>query len=156
MRLKGKKNGLRRQWLDHTHDYNFVSVCVYVSVRVRVIVIFLFCFVFLKTVKFYKRKFRQPDTYLPERLPFVGGGRVNNNSEGGKSGKKKKNLVTEWKRTANKYCWSGPILFSAGVLLCLYICVFSIIPSFLSGAGFKGGSGDGEGGGGSFPRKDRS
>lgn len=37
-------------------------------------------------------------------------------------------LVTIWERTANKYCWWGPVVFSAGVLLCLYIYVFSIIP----------------------------
>lgn len=45
-------------------------------------------------------------------------------------------------RTANKYCWLGPILFSAGVLLCLYIYVFSIIPFFSSwGWGIKAGGG---------------
>lgn len=31
------------------------------------------------------------------------------------------------------------------MFVCLYICVFSIIPSFLSGAGFKGRGGAGEG-----------
>lgn len=48
-------------------------------------------------------------------------------------------LVTMWERPANTYCWLGPVLFS-GVLLCLYIRVFSIIPLFfvLSGVGFKG------------------
>ena len=52
-----------------------------------------------------------------------------------KDKKKKKSLVTIWERTANKYCWSGPILFSAGVS-CLYIYVFSIIPFFLLGVGY--------------------
>lgn len=67
--------------------------------------------------------------YLPERLLLLG--------EKKKINIKKKSLVTIWERTANKYCWLGPILFSAGVLLCLCIYVFSIIPFFLLGVGYQ-------------------
>lgn len=69
-----------------------------------------------------------PDMYLPERLPLLGKKKKFKD-------KKNKSLVTIWERTANKYCWLGPILFSAGVLLCLYIYVFSIIPFFPLGGG---------------------
>lgn len=36
----------------------------------------------------------------------------------------KKNFVTMWERTANKYCWSGPVVFSAGVVL-VHKCLFN-------------------------------
>lgn len=49
--------------------------------------------------------------------------------------------VTMWERAANKYCWLGPILFSAGVL-CLYICLFNHPFFFFPlGVGCKGRGG---------------
>lgn len=76
--------------------------------------------------------------YLPERLPHTIIGRKEN--------ERKKALLQLWERTANEYCWLGPIWFSAGVLLCfLYIYVFSIILFSSLGWGIKAGGGGGGG-----------
>lgn len=115
-----KKKKRWRQWLDHNHNF---TLHLYVCVRVYL------CVCLCEFKFFFKRQlsFEIPlDMYLPERLLLMGEK---------KDEKLKKSLVTIWERTANKYCWLGPILFSAGVSLCLYIYVFSIIPFFLLGGG---------------------
>lgn len=55
----------------------------------------------------------------------------------------KKSLVTKWERTANIYCWLGPVLFSAGVVVLVHICLQSSPPSLffffpLLGVGYQG------------------
>lgn len=120
LKRRRKKKKRWRQWLDHNHNF---TLHLYVCVRVYL------CVCLCEFKFFFKRQlsFEIPlDMYLPERLLLMGEK---------KDEKLKKSLVTIWERTANKYCWLGPILFSAGVSLCLYIYVFSIIPFFLLGGG---------------------